>query len=95
MLRHLWILYCGMSVADCLSTGRALALGFRERNPFAASLYQHAGIASLWAVKAVVLGTILVGLSVLPRWAAAAVTAIFSVTAALAVLGNLHALAGG
>jgi hypothetical protein len=94
-VRLLWIVYCGMSAADCLSTGRALGLGLRERNPLAASLYEHAGIASLWAIKAVVLGAILFGLSALPRRAAAAVTAVFALSAVVTVLANLQALAGG
>jgi hypothetical protein len=94
-LRLLWIVYCGMSAADCLSTGRALGLGLRERNPLGASLYEHWGMASLWAIKAIVLGAILVGLSVLPRRAAAAVTAVFALSAVVTVLANLQALAGG
>ena len=94
-LRVLWIVYCGMSAADCLCTGRALALGFHERNPLAASLYAHVGMASLWALKAVVLAAILLGLSILPRRAAAAVTAVFALTAVLTVVANLQALAGG
>jgi len=53
------------------------------------------GMASLWALKAVVLAAILVGLSILPRRAAAAVTAVFALTAVLTVVANLQALAGG
>ena len=82
-----------MSAADCLCTGRALALGFHERNPLAASLYAHVGMASLWALKAVVLAAILLGLSILPR-RAAAVTAVFALTALLTVVANLRALGG-
>jgi hypothetical protein len=93
--RLLWIVYCGAAAADCLTTARAVALGLHERNPLARWMYHQAGMASLWAAKVAVLVTILVGLSFLPRRVAAAVTAVFAITAWLIVWANLAALASG
>jgi hypothetical protein len=94
-LRLLWIVYCGAGAADLLTTGRALSIGLRERNPMGSWLYLHAGMASLWTVKAVVLGAILVGLSLLPRRVAAGVTAALALVAWFTVVANLAALAAG
>jgi uncharacterized protein DUF5658 len=91
--RMAWLIYVAASVADLVTTARGLSVGLRERNPIAASLYGSAGLPALWALKIVVLATILGGLMLLPRRVAVAVTASFAAVMVLDVVANLHALA--
>ena len=87
-----WAVYVAGSVADCVTTQVALESGLRERNPLAAGLYRHSGIAGLWTLKAAVVGLILMGLTLVPRRVAVVFGGILAVTMALNVSDNLNAL---
>lgn len=80
------------SVLDVITTVSALGDGLRERNAFGASLYDAYGAAGLWAAKGIVVSLIVGVLVVMPRRVAVWVGTAFAVWAALAVVGNLHAL---
>jgi membrane-bound metal-dependent hydrolase YbcI (DUF457 family) len=89
--------YALFSLLDWMTTTTALALGGRERNQIAASLYQQYGSAGLLLFKGLVVAVIVAVLVRIPRrimslrvavWVATG----FVVITALAVLGNVHAL---
>ncbi len=84
-----WWVYVLGSVADCMTTGLALQRGLGERNPVAAALYAHSGMATLWAFKGVVLAAILFGLTLLPRTVAVVAAGVLAVTICLDVNANL------
>ena len=84
--------YVEFSVLDVMTTIDALGQGAREHNPLGAALYMEFGAAGLWAVKSFVVGLIVAVLALMPRRVAVWVGTAFAVGAALAVLGNLHAL---
>ena len=96
-LRAVIVAYALFSLADWTTTAIALALGARERNPIAASLYYQYGAAGLLLFKVLVV-TLIVGVLLrIPRrimsqrvavWVATA----FVVVTALAVIGNVEAL---
>ena len=87
--------YVLFSLLDCFTTAVALAGGHAfERNPFAAAVYHAHGIAGLYVLKLAVVVAVIVGLRVLPRSLAAWVATAFTAIAALAVVANLHVLAG-
>lgn len=86
--------YVVFGVADCVTTAVALTRGGHERNPFAAALYQQYGLASLFALKGLVVAVILFVLTRLPQRVAVWVTISFAVSAALVVVANLQALRG-
>jgi Domain of unknown function (DUF5658) len=90
--------YAFFSLLDWLTTATALPQGGREGNPLAASLYAQYGSAGLLFFKAVVVAFIIGVLALIPRrvmsqrvavWVATA----FVVLTAVAVIGNVHALA--
>ena len=85
-----WVAYLMLSVGDCVTTGYALGHGLAERNPLAAHLYAQAGVGSLWALKAAVLGVMLVLLARLPRQ----VAIVAAVALALTMAANLGASIG-
>ena len=84
--------YALFSVLDVMTTVSALGEGLRERNAFGASLYDAYGAAGLWAVKGIVVSLIVGVLLAMPRRIAVWVGTAFAASAALAVIGNLHAL---
>jgi hypothetical protein len=96
-LRFVIVAYAVFSLADWITTATALALGARERNPIAASLYSQYGAAGLLFFKVLVV-TLIVGVLLrIPRrimsqrvavWVATA----FVVVTAVAVIGNVEAL---
>ena len=87
-----WAAYVAGNVADCVTTQIALRSGLRERNPLAAGVYAHGGIAGLWALKAAVVGLVLLGLTLVPRRLALLLAGALAVTMALNVNANLDAL---
>jgi Domain of unknown function (DUF5658) len=84
--------YIAFSLLDCVTTAEALARGGHERNPLAASLYAHYGVASLFALKAVIVAAIIAVLALLPRRVAVWVAIAFSAVVVSAVVGNLHTI---
>ncbi len=96
--RLVLIAYALLSLLDWLTTTTALPQGGREGNPIAASLYMQYGSVGLLAFKALVVAVIVGVLVFIPRrvmsqrvavWVATA----FVVLTAVAVIGNVHALA--
>ena len=85
-------LYAYLSLLDCVTTSAALTRGLRERNPLAAALYAHYGVASLYALKFIVVGVVLCGLASLPRRIALLTTIVFCTGVAVVVIDNLAAL---
>lgn len=92
------IAYALVSLLDWVTTATAIPQGGREGNPIAASLYTQYGSAGLLTFKALVVAVIIGVLVYIPRrvmsqriavWVATA----FVVVTALAVIGNVHALA--
>jgi Domain of unknown function (DUF5658) len=90
--------YALFSLLDWVTTSTALPQGGRESNPIAASLYTQYGSVGLLAFKALVVAVIVGVLVFIPRrvmsqrvavWVATA----FVVLTAVAVIGNVHALA--
>jgi hypothetical protein len=96
-LRFVIVAYAVFSLADWITTATALALGARERNPIAASLYSQYGAAGLLLFKVLVV-TLIVGVLVrIPRRIMSQRVAVWVVTAfvvitAVAVIGNVEAL---
>ncbi len=84
--------YALFSVLDVMTTVSALGEGLRERNAIGASLYDAYGAAGLWIVKGVVVSVIVAVLVAMPRRVAVWVGTAFAASAALAVIGNLHAI---
>jgi hypothetical protein len=84
--------YVGFSLIDCVTTAEALARGLHERNPVAAALYAHFGIASLFVLKVAIVATIVTVLALMPRRVAVWVSLAFAGAVAAAVIDNLHAL---
>jgi hypothetical protein len=84
--------YVTFGILDCVTTGIGLAVGGREGNPLAASIYQHYGLASLFAFKAIVMAFIIVVLTLLPRRVAAWTTIAFTLGVAVGVVGNLQVI---
>lgn len=89
-----WWVYVLGSVADCVTTGVALAKGLHERNPVARAIYRVAGMDALWAFKLAVLGVILYGLTWLPRRLGLVFVGVLAVTMLLDVNANLVELRG-
>lgn len=96
--RLVLIAYALFSLLDWMTTATALPRGGSESNPIAASLYAQYGSAGLFLFKALVVTFIIGVLVVIPRklmsqrvavWVATA----FVVVTAVAVIGNMHALA--
>lgn len=85
-------MYVFFGTLDCLTTAQALAHGAHERNPIAARLYAHYGVLSLYAFKALVVGVILVGLTLLPRRVGVWVATVFAVVIGLIVVANSQAI---
>jgi Domain of unknown function (DUF5658) len=92
------IAYALFSLLDWVTTTTALPQGGREGNPIAASLYTEYGPAGLLTFKALIVALIIGVLVFIPRRVmsqrvAVWVTTAFVVVTALAVIGNVHALA--
>ena len=87
-----WAAYIAGNIADCVTTQIALRSGLRERNPLAAGVYAHSGIAGLWALKATVVGLLLLGLTLVPRRLALVLAGALAITMAFNVNANLEAL---
>jgi Domain of unknown function (DUF5658) len=96
--RLVLIAYAFVSLLDWVTTATAIPQGGREGNPIAASLYSQYGSAGLLTFKALVVAVIIGVLVYIPRrvmsqriavWVATA----FVVVTAVAVIGNVHALA--
>jgi Domain of unknown function (DUF5658) len=92
------IAYALFSLLDWVTTTTALPQGGREGNPIAASLYTEYGPAGLLAFKALIVALIIGVLVFIPRRVmsqrvAVWVTTAFVVVTAVAVIGNVHALA--
>jgi Domain of unknown function (DUF5658) len=90
--------YAFFSLLDWLTTATALPQGGREGNPLAASLYAQYGSAGLLFFKAVVVAFIIGALALIPRRVMSQRVAVwvgtaFVVITAVAVIGNVHALA--
>ncbi len=96
--RLVLIAYALFSLLDWVTTTTALPQGGREGNPIAASLYTEYGPAGLLTFKALIVALIIGVLVFIPRRVmsqrvAVWVTTAFVVVTALAVIGNVHALA--
>lgn len=89
-----WWVYVLGSVADCVTTGVALANGLHERNPVARAIYRAAGIDALWAFKFGVVALILYGVTWLPRCVGLVFVGVLAVTMLLDVNANLVELRG-
>ena len=96
--RLVLIAYALFSLLDWVTTTTALPAGGREGNPIAASLYTQYGPAGLLTFKVLIVAVIIAVLVFIPRrvmsqrvavWVATA----FVVVTAVAVIGNVHALA--
>jgi hypothetical protein len=96
--RLVLIAYVLFSLLDWVTTTTALPQGGHEGNPLAASLYTQFGAAGLLTFKVLVVALIIGVLVFIPRrvmsqrvavWVATA----FVVATAVAVIGNVHALA--
>jgi Domain of unknown function (DUF5658) len=96
--RLVLIAYAIFSLLDWVTTTTALPQGGLEGNPLAASLYTQFGPAGLLIFKALIVAVIIGVLVFIPRrvmsqrvavWVATA----FVVATAVAVIGNVHALA--
>jgi hypothetical protein len=92
------VTYALFSLFDWLTTSTALPAGGREGNPIAASLYTEYGSTGLLVFKTLVVAAIVGVLVFIPRRimsqrVAVWVTTGFVIATALAVLGNVHALA--
>jgi hypothetical protein len=96
--RLVLVAYALFSLLDWVTTTTALPQGGREGNPLAASLYTEFGSAGLLAFKVLTVAVIIGVLIFIPRrvmsqrvavWVATA----FVVVTAVAVIGNVHALA--
>jgi nitrate reductase gamma subunit len=90
--------YALFSLLDWLTTSTALPAGGREGNPLAASLYTEYGSAGLLVFKVMVVAVIIGVLVYIPRRVmsqrvAVWVTTGFVILTAVAVIGNVHALA--
>jgi Domain of unknown function (DUF5658) len=85
-------MYVFFGTLDVLTTARALTHGAHERNPLAAALYTHYGIASLYLFKAAVVALVLVGLALLPRRVGIWVATVFAVVVGTIVIANAHAI---
>jgi hypothetical protein len=90
--------YALFSLLDWMTTASALGQGGREGNPIAASLYAQYGSGGLLLFKVVVVTVIVTVLALIPRrimsqriavWVGTA----FVVVTAVAVIGNVGALA--
>jgi hypothetical protein len=90
--------YALFSLLDWVTTTTALPQGGHEGNPLAASLYTQFGPAGLLTFKVLIVAVIIGVLVFIPRrvmsqrvavWVATA----FVVITAVAVIGNVHALA--
>jgi Domain of unknown function (DUF5658) len=97
-LRLVLIAYALFSFLDWITTATALAQGGRERNPIAASLYAQYGSPGLLLFKVLVVALIIGVFMVIPRRVMSLRIAVWVATAfvaftALAVIGNVHALA--
>jgi hypothetical protein len=92
------ITYALVSVLDLVTTTAALPAGGREGNPIAASLYLEYGSIGLLVFKALVVPVIIGVLVFIPRRVMSQRVAVwvaigFVVITALAVVGNVHAIA--
>jgi ABC-type transport system involved in multi-copper enzyme maturation permease subunit len=97
VFRFVIIAYVLFSFLDWMTTAAALALGGREGNPIARSLYAESGSAGLLLFKALVVALIVLVLIRIPRRimsqrVAVWVATTFVVVTALAVIGNVRAL---
>jgi Domain of unknown function (DUF5658) len=96
--RLVLVAYAFFSLLDWMTTATALPQGGSESNPIAVSLYDQYGSAGLLLFKALIVTLIIGVLVIIPRkvmsqriamWVATA----FVVVTAVAVIGNVHALA--
>jgi hypothetical protein len=92
------VAYALFSLFDWLTTSTALPAGGREGNPIAASLYTEYGSAGLLVFKVLVVAVIVGVLVFIPRRVMSQRVAVwvatgFVILTAVAVIGNVHALA--